>query len=102
MKNEEFNRMQKLAGLNEIKVNAPGGKLSQVINQIKSKYPEIVDDGEVETGTDDWFDLMSLVVKVFTGEDVDMFEIEDISEIYTLEMGTTLEKALEKLNVEMI
>jgi hypothetical protein len=49
--------MQKLAGLTEIKVNKPSAniKLKQIIQK---DYPDLIADGEVETGTEEWIDLL--------------------------------------------
>jgi hypothetical protein len=106
---EEFKRMQKLAGINEMQVKSPD-KATQIKALIQKEYPEVIDDGTVETGTDEWLSLLQLALKAYG------INLENSYDFLFYEKGPyakqidrlnysyvrDLETALENLGVEII
>jgi len=115
--NEEFKRMQKLAGLNENNFNHITSHVEKIKEKIQQEYPDIINDGEIEKGTEEWLFLLELSLKTFgiNVEDpydilkvdldkMDNGELDDLAQ----EMDdngnayiTDLEQALKELGVEV-
>jgi hypothetical protein len=110
--NNNFNLKQFLTEgclLNEIKVNKPD-RMNRIKTLIQEEYPEIVEDGDIETGTEEWLFLLQLVYKVYGLNIEDAFDIIDDENIelnqQMEDLGygpvSDLEQALEELGVEII
>jgi len=109
--------MQKLAGLNENSFNHKTSHVEKIKEKIQQEYPEIIEKGTVEKGTEEWLFLLELSLKTFgiyvkdpydilkvdldkmdNGEFDDLAqEMDDNGNAYV----TDLEKALEELGVEV-
>jgi hypothetical protein len=117
--NEEFKRMQKLAGLNENSFNPNTSRVEKIKEKIQQEYPEIIEKGTVEKGTEEWLFLLELSLKTFGIYVKDPYDILDILKVDLDKMDngkfddlaqdiddlgnsyvTDLEKALEELGVE--
>ena len=96
--------------VNEIKVETPAEiAKNNLKDAIKAEFPKIIKDGEVETGTDEWFDLLALAVKAVYGVDIkdpfDTFLITGLEntpyweKIQGNDYVDTLETALTELEV---
>lgn len=110
--NNNFNLKSFLAEgklLSEIKVNKPG-RVTQIETLIKEEHPEIIKDGKVETGTEEWLFLVQLAYKVHGLNIEDAFDILDDGNIELKQQMEDLdykpikdlEQALENLGVEII
>jgi hypothetical protein len=115
--NEQFKRMQKLAGLNENSFNYKTSHVEKIKEKIQQEYPNIINHGTVEKGTEEWLFLLELSLKTFgvyvkdpydiLKVDLDKMdngefdnlaqEMDDLGNSYV----TDLEKALEELGVEV-
>jgi hypothetical protein len=115
--NEEFKRMQKLTGLNENSFNHITSHVEKIKEKIQQEYPNIINDGTVEKGTEEWLFLLQLSLKTFGVNVEDPFDIlkvdldkmdngefndlaqemDDLGYAYV----TDLEKALEELGIEV-
>jgi hypothetical protein len=87
-------------------------KSYQIEQAIRKEYPEIVEDGEIETGTEEWLFLLQLALKVYgvnipdkydilqaiDGEGPYAEQIEKLNNSYS----NDLTKALENLGIKMI
>lgn len=109
--NEQFLRMQKLAGLiTESQLNE--NELSQIETSIQQEYPEIVNSGEIEQGTEEWLFLLQLAYKVYglnIANEYDISKAIDGKGPYAQQvkdLGSSpisdLETALENLGVNII
>ena len=50
-------------------------KLSQIETSIQQEYPEIIEDGEIETGTEEWLFLLQLAFKTYGLNIADEYDI---------------------------
>ena len=117
--NEQFKRMQKLAGLNENSFNPNTSRVEKIKEKIQQEYPEIIEKGTVEKGTEEWLFLLELSLKTFGIYVKDPYDILDILKVDLDKMDngkfddlaqdiddlgnsyvTDLETALEELGVE--
>jgi hypothetical protein len=82
--NKETLRMQMLAGIiteSEYKARLNEDELKTLKQVIQQEYPEVIQSGEIETGTDDWIVLLKLslanINKDFSGffTDVDEYDL---------------------------
>jgi hypothetical protein len=88
-----------------------GDKTSQIEALLKQEYPEIINDGEVEKGTEEWLFLLQLALKVYglnIANEYDILKATDgkgpyAKQIANLGYGyvSDLEQALENLGVEV-
>jgi hypothetical protein len=86
-------------------------KISQIEALIKQEYPEIINDGEIEKGTEEWLFLLQLALKVYglnIANEYDILKAVDgkgpyAKQIANLGYGyvSDLEQALENLGVEV-
>jgi len=106
----EATRFQKLAGIiTESQINE--NRASQIITLIQQEYPEIIEDGEVEKGTEEWLFLIQLALKTYGVDIEDAFDILDAldgegpyaQQIEDLDYQhiNDLETALEDLGIEV-
>ena len=106
----EAARMQKLAGIiTESQLNE--NKASRIETMIQQEYPEIIQSGEVEQGTEEWLFLLQLALKAYginieneydilkatNGEGPYAQQIENLNYKHI----SDLETALENLGVEV-
>jgi len=63
-------RLMELAGINE-----SSHFLQKLANMIRRDFPEIVESGEIESGTEEWLDLLTLVINDLFVEINDPYEI---------------------------
>ena len=86
-------------------------KTSQIEALIKQEYPEIINDGEVEQGTEEWLFLLQLALKVYglnIANEYDILKATDGEGPYAKQLAnlgygyvSDLEQALENLGVEV-
>jgi hypothetical protein len=98
--------------LTELQPISNRDKSHQIEQAIREEYPEIIEDGEIETGTEEWLFLLQLALKVYglniangydilkamDGEGPYVKQIERLGNSYV----NDLEKALENLGIEII
>jgi hypothetical protein len=98
--------------LTELQPISNRDKSYQIEQAIREEYPEIIEDGEIETGTEEWLFLIQLALKVYGVNIPDEYDIlkaidgegpyakrvKKIGDSY----ANDLEKALENLGVEII
>jgi hypothetical protein len=87
-------------------------KLSQIETSIQQEYPEIIEDGEIETGTEEWLFLLQLAFKTYglnIANEYDIFKAINGKGPYAQQvkdLGYTpiraLEAALKNLGVDII
>jgi hypothetical protein len=84
--------------------------IEQIKNQITNEYPEFIEDGELETGTEEWLELLQLTLKLY-GIDVkdsyDMLNMENMPYWKEIDkLGYTyvinLQIALDELKIDLI
>jgi hypothetical protein len=88
-----------------------GDKTSQIEALLKQEYPEIINDGEVEKGTEEWLFLLQLALKVYglnIANEYDILKAVDGEGPYAKQVAnlgygyvSDLEQALENLGVEV-
>jgi ABC-type glycerol-3-phosphate transport system substrate-binding protein len=44
--------------------------VEKVRTMIQTKYPDIIDDGEIETGTEEWFDVLIDLGEIYGIKDI--------------------------------
>jgi hypothetical protein len=86
-------------------------KASQIEALIKQEYPEIINDGEIEKGTEEWLFLLQLALKVYglnIANEYDILKAVDGKGPYAKQVAnlgygyvSDLEQALENLGVEV-
>ena len=106
----EAARMQKLAGIiTESQLNE--NKASRIETMIQQEYPEIIQSGEVEQGTEEWLFLIQLALKAYginIEDEDDILAATDGEGPYAEQIAnlnyehiSDLETALENLGVEV-
>ena len=91
--------------------NQGGGKASQIKTLIQQEYPEIIQSGEIETGTEEWLFLLQLALKVYglnIPNEYDILKAIDGKGPYAKQIAnlnykysSDLEQALEELGVKV-
>lgn len=95
--------LAKISSLKEYKVNNPKDphakirkSLLKIENAIKNDFPDLVDEEEVETGTEEWIDLLNTAARALE-LDIDGDEENTINKVYPL-----LEIVLEEMGIVII
>ena len=98
-----------------MRVNTPDNNINKIKNAIIQNFPELIDDGEVESGTYEWNELLAIALTVnglnmnsdelrlaMDGEAPYAQRLDDFIEKNKLKYISDLAKALERLNIEIV
>ena len=112
--NKEILRMQMLAGIiteSQYKAKLNENELNTLKQTIQQEYPEIVQDGEIETGTEEWVFLLKLslaninkdFLRFFDNVDeYDLFVNEKYKSYYDIIKNTINESMFEVTDLESL